>query len=130
MGLVQRKSRFAHLLLASILLAVPGCGSTDGPGDTARQFVTDVAQGRQGEALERVDPQLRQIGGMMLGMSLAQETARARQAGGLKDVRVLKAERNDDLHYSVTTEITYKDGSSRTDTGKLRLIDGRWFVTS
>lgn len=127
-GSFRRSARLEVLVLAATL-AASGCSRAGDPGDAASAFVSEVAKGRQAEALERVDPQLRQIGGMMLGMGLAEGTARAKRNGGLKEVRVLRSERTDDTHAVVTTETFYNDGSSRRDTGKLRLFEGTWFVT-
>lgn len=121
---------FSAAAVLSAALAIASCSSEDGPRDVAKAFVSDVGAGRQAEAVERFDPRLREVGGMMLGMALAEGTARARRKGGLKEVRVIQTDRTDDTHAVVTTEIRYGDGSTRRDSGKVREVDGKWYVTA
>lgn len=116
------------LVMAS--LAIASCSSRDGPEAVAKAFICDVAAGRQAEALERYDPRLREVGGMVLGMSLAEGTARARRKGGVKDVRIVSTDLTDDTHATVTAEVHYGDGSTNRESGKVRQIQGRWYVTA
>lgn len=128
--MIGRVRSTGWLLLASFLSALSACSRSSGPGEAARTFLTDVAAGRQGEALERFDPQLRQVGGMVLAMGLAEQSGKARRKGGLRSVEVVRTDMVDDTHANVTTRSIYGDGSSETATGRMRRIDDRWFVTA
>ncbi|MEG3168322.1 hypothetical protein U1737_08975 [Sphingomonas sp. LB3N6] len=119
-----------YLLLASFLCTLPACAKSSDPGETARTFLTDVAQGRQGEALERFDPELRQVGGMVLAVGLAEQGAKASRKSGLRSVQILRTDMIDETHAKVTTRSVYGDGSTETATGKMRRIEDRWFVTT
>lgn len=121
--------RILRSAVVILTLAASSCGTKNDAGAVVKEFATDVAAGRQGEALEQFDPQLRQVGGMMLGMAMAESARKAQQKGGLKDIQVVGTEQVDGNHATVTTKTTFLDGSTANDVSKVRLIDGRWYVT-
>ena len=64
--------------------------------------------------------------------TLAEYVGKARKAkakGGVTSVEVEKIDRTDADHAVVTTVTRFGDGSTQTDTGKMRRVNGKWYIT-
>lgn len=116
---VRRSVVFLPLLAAA-------CSS--GPKDVAEKFSTAAYNGDTHGALELLDPDLKQVGGMKLMAALGQAAAKAKSHGGLKSVESTDSKVDGDRG-TVTLKEIYGDGTTGTETDKLRKVDGKWFVT-
>ena len=115
------------LFAAAALLALTACGQ--GPGDAARAAMEAAGRGQTAEALERIDPEIKATAGIFITPMLQGKAANAQKRGGLTSVEVEKIDQTDADHAVVTTVTRFGDGSTQTDTGKVRKIDGKWYIT-
>jgi hypothetical protein len=95
--------------VAVTLLALTACGQ--GPGDAARVAMEAAVRGQTAEVLERVDPEIK--------------ARKAQAKGGGTSVVVEKVDQTDADHAVVTTITRFGNGSTQTDTGKVRRVDGK-----
>lgn len=115
------------LFAAAALLALTACGQ--GPCDAARAAMEAAGRGQTAEALERIDPEIKATAGIFITPMLQGKAANAQKRGGLTSVEVEKIDQTDADHAVVTTVTRFGDGSTQTDTGKVRKIDGKWYIT-
>ncbi|MDR6116248.1 MULTISPECIES: DUF4878 domain-containing protein [unclassified Sphingomonas] len=115
------------LFAAAALLALTACGQ--GPGDAARAAMEAAGRGQTAEALERIDPEIKATAGMFITPMLQGKAANAEKRGGVTSVEVEKVDQSDADHALVTTVTRFGDGSKQTDTGKVRRLDGKWYIT-
>jgi predicted small lipoprotein YifL len=115
------------LFAVAALLALTACGQ--GPGDAARAAVEAAGRGQTAEALERIDPEIKATAGILITPMLQGKAANAQKRGGVTSVGVEKIDQTDADHAVVTTVTRFGDGSTQTDTGKVRRIDGKWYIT-
>lgn len=117
------KKIFLSLSLALFLAA---CGS--GPASQARKFSENAARGHTAEAVEQIDPAMRQIAGPKLIAAVEKSHKKASGKGGLKSAEVLN-EQIDGDHATLDLKETYGDGTSNTTKMKMRQVEGTWYVT-
>ncbi|MET3435551.1 DUF4878 domain-containing protein [Sphingomonas sp. 1185] len=115
------------IVAAAALLALTACGQ--GPGDAARVAMEAAGRGQTAEALERIDPEIKATAGIFITPMLQDKAMKARAKGGVTSVEVEKVDETDGDHAVVTTVTRFGDGSTQTDTGKVRRIDGKWYIT-
>ncbi|KTT98987.1 DUF4878 domain-containing protein [Sphingomonas sanguinis] len=115
------------LVAAAALLALTACGQ--GPGDAARAAMEAAGRGQTAEALERIDPEIKATAGILITPMLQGKAANAQKRGGVTSVEVEKIDKTDPDHAVVTTVTRFGNGSTQTDTGKVRRIDGKWYIT-
>lgn len=115
------------LVVAAALLALTACGQ--GPGDAARAAMEAAGRGQTAEALERIDPEIKATAGIFITPMLQDKAMKAKAKGGVTSVEVEKVDEADADHAVVTTVTRFGDGSTQTDTGKVRRIDGKWYIT-
>lgn len=115
------------LLVVPVLsLLLVACSS--GPANTFERFDQAVAAGHSAEAMELIDPGIRQVGGPKLIAALAQAGKAASAKGGLKAVNVLNQKVEGD-YATLNLEETFGDGSKKVSDVKMRRVDGKWYVT-
>lgn len=115
------------LVAAAALLALTACGQ--GPGEAARAAAEAVGRGQTAEALERIDPEVKATAGIFITPMLQDRARKAKAKGGVTSVRVEKVDQTDGDHAVVTTVTRFGDGSTQTDTDKVRRVDGKWYIT-
>lgn len=115
------------LFAAAALLALTACGQ--GPGDAARAAMEAAGRGQTAEALERIDPEIKASAGIFITPMLQDKARKAKAKGGVTSVEVEKIDKTDADHAVVTTVTRFGNGSTQTDTGKVRRIDGKWYIT-
>lgn len=115
------------LVAAAALLALTACGQ--GPGDTVRAATEAAGRGQAAEALERIDPEVKATAGIFITPMLQDKAAKAKKRGGVTSVEVEKVDQTDGDHAVVTTVTHFGDGSTQTDTDKVRKVDGKWYIT-
>jgi|GEM_PF-4731885 len=115
------------LVAAAALLALTACGQ--GPGDTVRAATEAAGRGQAAEALERIDPEIKATAGIFIAPALQDKARKAKAKGGVTSVTVEKVDQTDADHAVVTTVTRFGDGSTRTDTDKVRRVDGKWYIT-
>lgn len=115
------------LVAAAALLALTACGQS--PGDAARAAIEAIGRGQTAEALERIDPEIKATAGIFIAPTLQDKARKAKAKGGVTSVEVEKIDRTDADHAVVTTVTRFGDGSTQTDTGKMRRVNGKWYIT-
>lgn len=115
------------LVAAAALLALTACGQ--GPGEAARAAVEAAGRGQTAEALERIDPEIKATAGILITPMLQGKAANAQKRGGVTSVEVEKVDQMDADHAVVTTVTRFGDGATQTDTGKVRKVEGKWYIT-
>ncbi|MDR6147617.1 hypothetical protein QE363_003410 [Sphingomonas sp. SORGH_AS870] len=115
------------LVVAAALLALTACGQ--GPGDAARAAIEAIGRGQTAEALERIDPEIKATAGIFITPMLQDKARKAKAKGGVTSVEVEKVDHTEADHAVVTTVTRFGDGSKQTDTGKVRRINGKWYIT-
>ena len=115
------------LVVAAALIALTACGQ--GPGDAARAAMEAAGRGQTAEALERIDPEIKATAGIFITPMLQDKARKAKAKGGVTSVEVEKVDQTDADHALVTTVTRFGDGSKQTDTGKVRRLDGKWYIT-
>lgn len=110
----------------AILLPLAACSS--GPGTTAEAFDTALAAGHSAEAIEYIDPSIKQIGGPKLMAALGKAGEGASRKGGLKTVTA-SDEKIEGDYATLKLNETFGNGSTSTSNMKLRRVDGKWYVT-
>ena len=118
-----------HMTLAACLALVGCSGGGSGPDAAATTFMEELSGGRTAEAMGRIDPELKQMGGMKITAMMQQRAAEVGKKGGLKEVRVVETTKSDDDHAVVTTEARFGDGTVSREKNKMRRVDGEWYVT-
>jgi len=122
---------FSTVGTAMLVSALVSCSLfRSGPGATVKQFYQDVEAGNITEALALLSSQLRgSIGDQKLRAGLAtQATAMRQQHKGLRSIQTEKEDVQGELA-TVTTLITYTDGTTQRDVTKLVLEDGAWKIS-
>ena len=128
MGAILKGTMHIRPLVAAVtLLTLTACGQ--GPGDAARAAMEAAGRGQTAEALERIDPEIKASAGIFITPMLQGKAANAQKRGGVTSVEVDKIDQTDADHAVVTTVTRFGDGSTQTDTGKVRKIDGKWYIT-
>lgn len=116
--------RGAVILAAAFMLSA----CSKGPESVATQFSTAGGKGHVAEATELLDPQMRATFGAKLPMAIAAAQQKANARGGLKSVESEKLSQDGD--YATVRVIThYNDGSSTSETARLRRVDGKWYIS-
>ena len=118
------KFRTGTAILLSVLLSA--CGR--GPDDTAVTFVKAANAGRTAEALEQLDPTVREMGGPKLAAAVGAQQKKNAAKGELKDVTVDSTKVDGDYATVVVRE-KFSKASDATSNMKMRKVDGKWFVT-
>lgn len=119
--------RTRAFVVAAMLLGLTACGQ--GPGDAARAAMEAAGRGQTAEALEQVDPEIKATAGIFIAPMLQDQARKAQAKGGVTSVAVEKVDQTDADHSVVTTVTRYGDGSTQTDTGKVRRVEGKWYIT-
>ena len=130
MRAIRKRTRtrdFRPLVAAAALLALIACGQ--GPGDAVRAATEAAGRGQGAEALERIDPEIKATAGIFITPMLQDKAAKAKKRGGVTSVTVGKVDQTDADHAVVTTVTRFGDGSTQTDTDKVRRVDGKWCIT-
>jgi len=126
------RTRSSGVLLLVFLTGLCACGlMQSGPGDTVKRFFRAMDGGRIEDAIQTLDPELRQtLGDRKLRTVLAAQAEELRRKhGGIARVQVEREDIRGDLA-TVEVRIRFKDGSERRDTEKLVRRDGRWRITA
>jgi hypothetical protein len=88
-----------------------------------------AGRGQTAEALERIDPEIKASAGVFITPMLQHKAVKAKAKGGVTSVEVEKVDQTDADHAVVTTVTRFGDGSTQTDTGKVRKVEGKWYIT-
>lgn len=126
-AILKGRMHIRPLFAAAALLALTACGQ--GPGDAARAAMEAAGRGQTAEALELIDPEIKASAGIFITPMLQSKARKAKAKGGVTSVEVEKVDQTDADHAVVTTVTRFGDGSTQTDTGKVRRIDGKWYIT-
>jgi hypothetical protein len=113
------------LILAAALL-LSACSSS--PETVAAKFGDAGAKGHVAEAMELLDPQVRQTFGAKLPLAIEQAQRKANARGGVKSVEAVKVSEEGD-YATVTVTTYYNDGTSGNGTTRLRRVDGKWYIS-
>ena len=130
MGVIAKRMRtkgIGPLVAAAALMALTACGQ--GPGDAVRAATEAAGRGQATEALERIDPEIKATAGIFITPMLQDKAKKAKAKGGVTSVTVEKVDQTDADHAVVTTVTRFADGSTQTDTDKVRRVDGKWYIT-
>lgn len=109
---------------AAMLLAA--CGAS--PEANAESFVQALHGGDAEEAVEYVDPRVREAWRPKLLAAVRKTYQKGQRRGGLSTVEVLNSEVEGEKA-SVVLQQNFEDGSEAKITVKLQETDGDWFVT-
>jgi len=88
-----------------------------------------AGRGQTAEALERVAPEIKAAAGILIAPMLQTKARKAQAKGGVTSVAVEKVDTVDADHAVVTTVTYYGDGSTQADSGKVRRVEGKWYIT-
>lgn len=99
------------------------------PSDKQPIRSVNDSRGQAAEALERIDPEIKATAGIFIAPALQDKAKRAKAKGGVTSVTVEKIDQTDADHAVVTTVTLFGDGSTQTDTDKVRRVDGKWYIT-
>ncbi len=80
---------------------------------------------RPPKAVEQIDPEIKATAGNVITPMLQAKAAKATKRGGVTSVAIGKVDQTDADHAVVTGVIPFCDGSTQTDTGRVRRVDGR-----
>lgn len=119
--------RTRAFVVAEMLLALTARGQ--GPGDAARAATEAAGRGQTTEALEQVDPEVKATAGILIAPLLQDKARKAQAKGGVTSVAVEKVDTVHADHAVVTTVTHYGDGSTQADSGKVRRVEGKWYIT-
>lgn len=114
------------MALVAILLPLAACSS--GPSATAEAFDTALAAGHSAEAIEFIDPSIKQVGGPKLMAAMSKAGEGASRKGGLKTVKA-SDEKVEGDYATLKLNETFGNGNTSTNNMKLRRVDGKWYVT-
>lgn len=115
-----------YLVALSLSLLLSACGSS--PGAELEKFHEAAAAGHSAEAMEFIDPSLRQTFGPKLVTGMSALTKKVQQQGGVKSQRVIN-EAIDGDYAKVKMETVFGNGQKSTSEEKMRKVDGKWYVT-
>ncbi len=114
------------LLTVPLALALAGCGSS--PETAATRFVEAADNGHTSEALDHIDPAIKQVGGPKLVAAMGKAGASAKAKGGLKKVAVVDAKQEGD-YATLVVEENFNNGTASKSNFKMRKFEGKWYVT-
>ncbi len=117
------------VILAIGCVGLGACSKTEKPEDVARAFITDSAAGRGAKALERIDPAVRPLAGMLVAAAPKTAAFGPPPHGSIETVEVLETNTVDPDHATVETVSHFGDGTEVKRTARLRRVDGRWYIT-
>ena len=115
-----------NLVAVLALLSLAACSV--GPDDRAEDFIEAAANGNTAEAIEHVDPQIRQMMGPKIMAGVQRQTETVRQRGGLTSVAASNPVIAGDSA-TVDLKIQYKSAPEENGKMTLRKVDGDWYVT-
>ena len=118
--------RYAFLIVAPLLTLVAGCAQ--GPSGVAESFMRALEAGDTAKALDYVDPELKQVGGMKLAAGLTNAANSIKALGGFKSLEVTSTATDGD-HSNVSMKHIMGNGTAGTETDKLRRVEGKWYIT-
>ncbi len=83
---------------------------------------------RPPKVVEQVDPEIKATAGIVITPMPQAKAAKATKRGGVASVAIGKVDQKNADHAVVTSVIPFGDGSTQTDTGRVRRVDGRWYI--
>ncbi|WP_375271362.1 hypothetical protein [Sphingomonas sp.] len=117
-----------HYAAAILVLAAPLAACSNAAEDSAVAFVKAADEGRTAEALDHLDPTLRQMGGPKLAAGIGSAQKKTAAKGELKGVSADNSKVDGDYATVVVRE-TFTKSPDQINTMKMRKVDGTWFVT-
>ncbi len=96
-----------------------------GPGDAARAAMEAGRARSDRRGARTIDPEIKATAGIFHHADAARQGRECAKRGGVTSVEVAKVDQTDANHAVVTTVTHFGDGSTQTDTGKVRKVDGK-----
>ncbi len=124
------RTRLSMLLVVVLAATAMACGLGGGPGSVIKDFYKKIDRGEVSSAMESLSQTARtQFGDAMLqpGLSSLSETTRSK--GGIASVKITQEEVHGETA-TVSFLITYKNGTTKTDSEKMIKEDGRWRIAA
>jgi uncharacterized lipoprotein YehR (DUF1307 family) len=118
--------RRVGVLGLAFCVALSACSNS--AGTVVEKFNKTIGKGDTTAALDYIDPQLKQIGGMKLLAAVSDAAGKAKAKGGVTSVKTVESKIDGDQG-TVKVEDTYGDGSTSIDQEKVRKVDGKWYIT-
>lgn len=124
------RTRLSVLLVLVLAATAMACGVGGSPGSVIKDFYKKIDRGEVSSAMEFLSKTARtQFGDAMLqpGLNSLSETARSK--GGIASVKITEEKVHGETA-SVSFVITYKDGTTKSDSEKMIKEDGRWRIAA
>ena len=119
---------YAYVLM---MFAFTSCGFFDsGPTGTLKAFYKEVETGKLTEATGRLTgPAVQMLGNEKLKASLAEQSEKMKQKGGIKSIEIKSEEINGEV---ATVEALLNFGDGSTDSDKTKFIKGEkgWLIVA
>lgn len=125
------KTRFRIVTWITLVMAftvLAGCGFGGGPASTASNFLRDLERGNIDSAKDYFAADVRANFSSKLTPAMTQASREITERGGIDSIKVTKEEINGELA-DVALEVTYGDGTSKTEQFKMIKEDGEWKFT-
>lgn len=109
-----------------VVLFISGCALIrPGPAATCMSFYRHLENGEITEAQALVSARLVQQMGQKMRAGLEEESRNIKARGGISDIKIVSEEVHGELA-TVKMVVTFGNQSTKEDTSKLTLEDGRW----
>lgn len=124
---MRSRPRLSIIILCAFAIAV-GCGGASGPAQTVKDFARYVESGDTDAAINLLSSRIiNAIGKAKLEVSLAEESKRIKERGGIKSIAIEKEETTDDAA-AVSAKVTYANDETNSSDAKLIRENGRWKI--
>lgn len=122
------KNLISLLLLALFAFVFFQCGSSSGPGDTMREFFSAVEKNNVEAASELLAPDVKaMLGDKKLEKAIGEKSKEITEKGGISKIEITEEKIEEDTA-NLKFKITYGNGTTKEDKGKLQKVDGKWKI--
>jgi hypothetical protein len=124
----MRSKPFLQIVIFFALGVALSCGGKAGPAQTVKDFARYVESGNTDAAINLLSSKIiNAIGKAKLEVSIAEESRRIKERGGIKAVSIEKEEINGDAA-AVTSKVTYGNDETSSNEAKLIRENGQWKI--
>ncbi len=122
------KQFISFVILALFAFALVQCGSSSGPGDTMKEFFSAVEKNNVEDASELLAPDVKaMLGDKKLEKAIGEKSKEITEKGGISNIEITEEKIEEDTA-NLKFIITYGNGTTKEDKGKLKKIDGKWKI--